>query len=178
MLHDLSWETAHWAVAQGLVSIAVAALVLTRPLPTAVRLDPISVAAVIVSNWHWFLLDYATTGPDVAGVVGAGLVVAAVYVGGWARLTLGRTFGILPAVRTLRTGGPYRFVRHPIYLALIVTDVGVAIAHPSWRNALVASAGAVAHVVRVFREESLWFARASYRTYARRTRFRLVPYVF
>jgi protein-S-isoprenylcysteine O-methyltransferase Ste14 len=35
----------------------------------------------------------------------------------WARLSLGRSIGLVPALRSLVTQGPYRYVRHPIYLA-------------------------------------------------------------
>lgn len=39
----------------------------------------------------------------------------------WAILVLRRNFSILPEVRALVTGGPYRWVRHPLYLGYAVT---------------------------------------------------------
>ena len=41
-----------------------------------------------------------------------------------ALLALGRSFSILPQARTLVTRGPYRFVRHPMYLAHGISVLG------------------------------------------------------
>ena len=38
--------------------------------------------------------------------------------------TLGRRFGIRPALRGLTVNGPYRVVRHPMYLNYVIGDVG------------------------------------------------------
>ena len=46
-----------------------------------------------------------------------------VAIGVWAIITMGRFFNISPRVRDnapLRTKGPYRFVRHPMHLALLI----------------------------------------------------------
>ncbi len=42
-------------------------------------------------------------------------------------LTLGRCFGLFPEVRGLVTRGPYRFVRHPLYLGEIIAGLGFAV---------------------------------------------------
>src|SRR5689334_12130058 len=38
-------------------------------------------------------------------------------------LTLGRWFGVRPAVRGLATSRPYKFVRHSMYLSYILADI-------------------------------------------------------
>jgi len=45
----------------------------------------------------------------------------------WATLSLGRSISILPESRQLTTSGPYRLVRHPLYLGEIVATFGVAL---------------------------------------------------
>ena len=176
--HDLSRETAHWAIPQACSEVLVGVLVLFRTPPEAVRVTVFSVAAVAVSNWHYLAYDLGAEGPPALAALGTVLLVAAVYVGVLARVTLGRSFAVLPAVRGLRTKGPYRVVRHPIYLALVTTDAGLVLAHPSPRNAALAAVAIAAHVARVFEEEAVWRRRAEYRAYARSTRYRLVPGVF
>lgn len=45
----------------------------------------------------------------------------------WALSYLKRSFGLRAAVRTLVTGGPYKYVRHPLYAAEITHILGVTI---------------------------------------------------
>jgi protein-S-isoprenylcysteine O-methyltransferase Ste14 len=43
----------------------------------------------------------------------------------WGYLVLCRSFGIVPEARELKTSGPYRFVRHPVYLGQFLAQGGV-----------------------------------------------------
>lgn len=54
----------------------------------------------------------------------------------WSLLTLGRCFGLLPEVRGLVMRGPYRFVRHPVYLFELVSGFGVVLAKPHLLSAV------------------------------------------
>ncbi len=40
---------------------------------------------------------------------------------------LGRAFSILPEARKLVTGGPYRWIRHPVYLAGTISSLGISL---------------------------------------------------
>jgi protein-S-isoprenylcysteine O-methyltransferase Ste14 len=96
--------------------------------------------------------------------------LAAVAACGWllvSVLALGRCFGVLPEARGLVTRGPYRLVRHPVYLGEIGACVGLAIAAPSARNAVAVGAVVIAQNVRMRLEESaLTEAFADYARYA------------
>jgi protein-S-isoprenylcysteine O-methyltransferase Ste14 len=48
----------------------------------------------------------------------------------WSLATLGRCFGLFPEVRGLVMRGPYRLVRHPVYLGEVVSAVGLLLAKP------------------------------------------------
>jgi protein-S-isoprenylcysteine O-methyltransferase Ste14 len=124
------------------------------------------------------LFDHGAPRNPSTAPVGSALLVGAVYLAAYAHLVLGRSFSILPAVRELRTRGPYRVVRHPIYLALVLTDLGLFLARPSLRNASLAVVGIASHVTRVLQEEQMWVRRSAYRRYRRTTRYRLIPYLF
>src|SRR5436190_9526590 len=99
----------------------------------------------------------------------------------WARVTFGRrSYHVVadPTEGGLVTGGPYRFIRHPIYAAFcLFTSAGVA-AHWSWAAGLYEGLVLGSAVLRIFCEESLVAAR--YPEYARYsvTTWRMVPYVY
>jgi protein-S-isoprenylcysteine O-methyltransferase Ste14 len=48
----------------------------------------------------------------------------------WSLATLGRCFGLFPEVRGLVMRGPYRLVRHPVYLGEILSAAGLLLAKP------------------------------------------------
>jgi len=43
------------------------------------------------------------------------------------KMTLGRSFGVVPANRGVVVRGPYALVRHPIYTGLLVMALGTAL---------------------------------------------------
>jgi len=142
----------------------------------------LSVPAIVASAYALgFLLLLRPDGTThlVPEAVGAALQVASI---GWqftAKITLGRSFGILPARRGLVTAGPYRLVRHPIYFGYLIGHVGFILANFSWRNAAVLALLYAAQAVRVQREEAvLAKAEPAYRDYQRRVRWRLLPLVW
>jgi protein-S-isoprenylcysteine O-methyltransferase Ste14 len=92
-------------------------------------------------------------------------------------LSLGRSFGIVPANRGVRTGGPYRFVRHPAYSGYVLTGAGYLLENPSIRNACLFAVVTLAQAVRIVEEERTLAGDPAYRAYARRVRSRVVPYV-
>jgi protein-S-isoprenylcysteine O-methyltransferase Ste14 len=90
-------------------------------------------------------------------------------------ISLGRCFGVLPEARGLVTRGPYRLVRHPVYLGELAACGGLVLAAPTTRNFFVAIVFAVAQAVRMRLEErELEEQFPEYRRYAAATP-RLVP---
>ncbi|MGH7894018.1 MAG: methyltransferase family protein [Candidatus Binatia bacterium] len=78
----------------------------------------------------------------------------------------------------LVTDGPYRFVRHPIYLGQLLIAVGAPLTLGCRYALAVSCAAAVVLFVRArFEEDALARAYPEYRGYAART-WRLVPFVF
>jgi protein-S-isoprenylcysteine O-methyltransferase Ste14 len=109
-----------------------------------------------------------------------GLQIVAVVLMLWARLTFGmRSFHAAanPTEGGLVTTGPYRFVRHPIYSAILLfVWVGV-LSHPALWPILLGALASAAIAVRIRAEETMVTERyPAYLEYAKRTR-RVIPFL-
>ena len=90
-------------------------------------------------------------------------------------VTLGRLFGIRPALRGLATKGPYRLVRHPMYLAYSLGDIGYNLEEWKLGTVLMVLFGWLALVYRIRAEERILFRDLRWPVYAGLVRYRLVP---
>jgi protein-S-isoprenylcysteine O-methyltransferase Ste14 len=88
---------------------------------------------------------------------------------------LGRSFSVMAETRQLVTTGPYRFVRHPLYLAEQIAIVGVFIQFASASTALLLAAQIGFQLRRIHNEELV--LTASFPEYAvySQTTARLIP---
>jgi protein-S-isoprenylcysteine O-methyltransferase Ste14 len=116
----------------------------------------------------------------ILGAIGAVLVLLGLGLAVFARVSLGRNWG-MPMSRKadpeLVTGGPYAHVRHPIYTGIILAMLGSAIGLSFyWLLPLVAFTPYFIHSAR--REEALMCEQfpAQYPDYMRRTSM-IVPFV-
>jgi protein-S-isoprenylcysteine O-methyltransferase Ste14 len=105
----------------------------------------------------------------------AGLGLVVVVLG---KLSLGRSFGLVPANRGIVSTGMYRWLRHPIYLGYLITHAGFLLANPTgWNLALLATAD-IALMFRAVCEEQTLARDEAYRSYMGRVRWRVIPGVF
>lgn len=93
-------------------------------------------------------------------------------------LGLGRSFSTMPEARQLVVSGPYRLVRHPLYLAEQIAVLGMLMQYRS-AAALAMLAAQVSLQIRRMRYEETVLTRAfpEYRDYARRTA-RIIPGIY
>ena len=119
--------------------------------------------------------DMAALAPDIlTGVVS--VVALLLILSG--KVTLGRSFGLVPANRGVVVQGPYAAVRHPIYTGYLVTHIAFLAAHPGTWNIAVLVIADGALIARALLEERVLSNDAIYRAYCRRVAWHLVPGVF
>ena len=111
----------------------------------------------------------------VHAVAGLALVGCTAF-GVWALLYLRHNFSIIPEARDLVLAGPYRVVRHPLYLAEIGLAVSLTLHSDlhAWSTFILVPFVAVQLVRSAYEEELLRDALPGYAEYAKRTP-RLVP---
>ena len=113
--------------------------------------------------------------PDAVTFVLSLVGLAIVVLG---KISLGRSFGLMPANRGIVSGGVYRFVRHPIYAGYLITHTGFLIAHATFWNVALLAAADLALLVRAIQEERTLALDPQYVAYQQRVRWRVVPGIF
>jgi protein-S-isoprenylcysteine O-methyltransferase Ste14 len=118
--------------------------------------------------------------PLAVSVAGLLVVVAGNAVVSWG-MSANRYFARVVRIQDDRgqqvcSSGPYRYVRHPGYVGMIVYSIAMAIGLGSWWAVIPALLVAVAFVVRAAMEDrTLQTELPGYSEYAARVRYRLVP---
>jgi len=113
--------------------------------------------------------------PDATTAAVSALGLLVVIVG---KVTLGRSFGLMPANRGVVCSGIYGWLRHPIYAGYLVTHAAFLVAHPSaWNIALIVVSDA-ALLIRSLYEERTLARDAEYADYMTRVRWRVAPGLF
>jgi protein-S-isoprenylcysteine O-methyltransferase Ste14 len=137
--------------------------------------------------WWWLLAFIATYGslgwaafapsgtalvPPLAtttlSLVGIGVVV-------YARLSLGRNIGFVPAQRTLVRSGAYRYVRHPIYSGLFLAWLSLCLRQYSRLNLILFLTICALYIIKSLVEEGFLRHDPEYAAYLQNVRYRFIP---
>ena len=138
---------------------------------------PSSVAVIVAYAYPYAQVAYLRWVPgDPAWPAGGLLLVTlAACLSLASLLSLGRRFGVFPALRGLVTKGPYRLVRHPMYLAYVIADIGYNLQEWNFGTALLVMAGWASLLYRIQAEERILAQDVRWSAYAASVRYRLLP---
>ena len=147
---------------------------LTRRRPKEVSFVPYDWAIAIVGTYCSLLFVTVPGSDNLLGTVVQtfGFVLQVLSI-----LSLNRSFGIVAANRGIKTTGMYKYVRHPLYFAYVISYFGFIMNQPTVHNLTIYVCMTVFLYMRIVTEERLLSKSEEYREYCNSTRCRLIPYV-
>ena len=161
------------------VLILVVTMVIRRP-PKRVTPNPwYWLLAFVATYWQILVLSFLQPGrPLVANWVTDSIAVLGLLIFVWARLSLGRNIGFVPAQRELVHRGAYAFMRHPVYTGGLLTNIAFMLRAFSPLNAALISLGIFWFIpVKSLVEEDFLRADPQYAAYMKTVRARWIPFV-
>ena len=96
----------------------------------------------------------------------------------WAKLVLRRSFGVAPANRGVKITGPYKYVRHPMYVGYGIVHISLLLLMFMPVNLLIYAIGWWAQILRIKAEERVLSQDPAYGEYMKQVKWRLIPGVF
>jgi len=159
--------------------ITVGLLIFAR-IPTKTDYRPYALLITTVATFYFLVIEIS---PDQSTRLVSPLIAGLIQLAGlsWqvvAKIWLGRNFGLLPAQRGIVTSGPYRLVRHPIYLGYLVSHIGTLLSFFNLWNLAIYAALYLFQILRMVEEEKLLKNDADYQAYLNKTPYRFIPFVF
>jgi protein-S-isoprenylcysteine O-methyltransferase Ste14 len=158
-------------------ALLIIPMVARRP-PKRVTPNPAYWLLAFVASYWTLMPTLGSPGRSlVSNAISGALAICSLVIAVWARLSLGRNIGFVPAQRDLVMRGAYHYVRHPIYTGVFLAYLAFAFARYSPRNVLIAGLGILWFVVKSFVEEDFLRIDPQYAAYMRRVRARWIPLV-
>ncbi len=140
--------------------------------------NPFTVVVALVAS---FGTGFVTLDPGIAIIplyIAAPVQFLALWFVIWGKMSLGRSFAILPANRGVVTDGAYRLVRHPIYAGYLVGHILFLLSSFSFYNLTAYALISCLQMHRILREEAILARTPEYRDYMNRVRYRVIYGVF
>lgn len=158
--------------------LTITLVIIAKPTNTR-DFNPIPCLATILASFYFFFisLDSETNIQIIPDSVTAGIAIAGLVWQIYSKIYLGRSFGLLPACRTVVDTGPYKLIRHPIYFGYFVTHMGFLLNNFSLWNVTVLLCLYLLQFLRMIYEENVLCQNEQYREYKQRVKYRFIPFV-
>jgi protein-S-isoprenylcysteine O-methyltransferase Ste14 len=159
--------------------IVVVTMIIRRP-PKRVTPNPwYWLLAFVATYWLILILGLLQKGrPLAANWISDSIAAVGLLVVVWARFSLGRNIGFVPAQRELVHTGAYAYMRHPVYTGMLLTNIAFVLRAFSPLNALLMGLGAFWFIpAKSLVEEDFLRDDPQYAAYMQRVRARWIPFV-
>jgi protein-S-isoprenylcysteine O-methyltransferase Ste14 len=167
-------------IASVLNTVVLIITMLIRRPPKRVTPNPwYWLLAFVASYWLVFIIFFLQKGNAlVANWITNSLAILGLLVMLWARISLGRNIGLVPAQRELVHSGAYAFMRHPVYTGLLLTSTAFVLRAYSPLNVLLMGLGVFWFIpVKSLVEENFLRADPRYAVYMQKVRARWIPFL-
>lgn len=159
--------------------VLVALMIVTRP-PAKAQADGLAprIAAFVGSYLPWTISFFDITDQASLNLLSTACVLFGTIMMLVTIRHLGRAFSLVPQARSVVQTGPYRRIKHPLYLSEEIVVLGVVLQHLSLVTVIVLALHVGVQVCRILYEEDL--LRRNFPDYSRyeASRWRLIPYVW
>jgi protein-S-isoprenylcysteine O-methyltransferase Ste14 len=169
-----------WQTYDQVTGVIVAFNMLLALLLTISRRDASSITsgagprvAALVGTWLPLVFHPST--PSGLGHYAAPLALAGLAVNVVGLMSLGRSFGVVPANRGIVQSGLYQRIRHPMYAGYLLSHLALVITFPDLWNLVVWLLADGSLLFRMHFEERHLHADPQYRQYQARVPWRLLP---
>jgi len=153
-------------------------IILFRPVAIEGKFVLEEIIVCFISKFYYLLLDFSPNSKDIYIMGGELIFIVGTCFWIFSIMWLGNSFSILPAVRKIKIKGPYKLIRHPVYLSYIIIDIGLLLIFPSLWNISIIVIGIFCYLVRIRFEEKLLSKTQDYITYKKKVKFKLIPLLY
>ena len=160
-------------------SVTASLLFLIRVKPCLVSMNPVHWTVALITSFsaHFFIRETTNNNPNLLFMADI-FVVFSILLGVATVLVLGRSFGLFPALRKVKTRYVYQIVRHPMYLAAMFFKLGYVLKNPSIYNILLLVVVIILYDRRAKYEEDIMSHDNSYVDYSQKVKYRFIPGIY
>jgi protein-S-isoprenylcysteine O-methyltransferase Ste14 len=181
----VTWPTLPWQQAVSRICLCVFYLVLwvlivirSPPIAEARGVSP-RLAAFVGTYLPWSITFFGNTADAVWHLLSSICVVGGTLLMLLTISHLGKSFSLAPQARTIVRTGPYRWIRHPLYLGEEIAILGTVLQVFAPVTVAIFFIHLAVQMCRIFYEERLLQqVLPAYASYGRAAPWRLVPYVW
>jgi protein-S-isoprenylcysteine O-methyltransferase Ste14 len=157
----------------------LALLIITRP-PAKAQADGLlpRMAAFVGTYLPWTITFFGKTDQALPNLASTACVLIGMIMMLVTIRHLGRSFSLVPQARSVVQTGPYRWIKHPLYLSEEIAILGVVLQYLTPVTVIVLVLHIGVQVCRIHYEEDLLRRNCSEYSSYEASRWRLIPYVW
>jgi protein-S-isoprenylcysteine O-methyltransferase Ste14 len=159
--------------------VLLALLVITRP-PAKAHANGLlpCLAAFVGTYMPWTIAFFGESDKALPNLASTACVLIGMIMMLVTIRHLGRSFSLVPQARNVVQTGPYRWIKHPLYLAEEIAVLGVVLRNPTPLTAVLLVLHIGIQICRIYYEEDLLRRNCPEYSAYEASRWRVIPYVW